>query len=142
MQKIAILGGGLAGVSVAMQLIKQADTALSLQIFDQTGQFGRGVAYQPRQVAHLLNVAAGKMSLDPALPADFLHWLQQQAQFAADEPAVLAQAYLPRAVFGDYVAQRWQESLALAVQKGLQVSLRKVKVTALDLTDQTAPRSA
>ena len=140
MQKIAILGGGLAGVSVAMQLIKQADTALSLQIFDQTGQFGRGVAYQPRQVAHLLNVAAGKMSLDPALPADFLHWLQQQAQFAGDEPAVLAQAYLPRAVFGDYVAQRWQEALALAEQKGLQVSLRKVKVTALDLTDQTATR--
>ena len=140
MQKIAILGGGLAGVSVAMQLIKQADTALSLQIFDQTGQFGRGVAYQPRQVAHLLNVAAGKMSLDPALPDDFLLWLQQQAQFAADEPAVLAQAYLPRAVFGDYVAQRWQEALALAAQKGLQVSLRKVKVTALDLTDQTAPR--
>ncbi len=140
MQEIAILGGGLAGVSVAMQLIKQADTSLSLQIFDQTGQFGRGVAYQPRQVAHLLNVAAGKMSLDPALPADFLHWLQQQAQFAGDEPAVLAQAYLPRAVFGDYVAQRWQEALALAAQKGLQVGLRKVKVTALDLTDQTAPR--
>ncbi len=140
MQKIAILGGGVAGVSVAMQLMKQTNTPLSLDIFDQSGQFGRGLAYQPRQVAHLLNVAAGKMSLDPALPDDFLLWLQQQAQFAADEPAVIAQAYLPRAVFGDYVAQRWQEALALAAQKGLQVSLRKVKVTALDLTDQTAPR--
>lgn len=140
MQKIAILGGGVAGVSVAMQLIKQAAKPLTLEIFDQSGQFGRGLAYQPRQVAHLLNVAAGKMSLDPTLPDDFLHWLQQQAQFAADEPAVLAQAYLPRAVFGDYVAQRWQEALALAVQKGLQVSLRTAKVTALDVTDHTAPR--
>lgn len=140
MQQVAILGGGLAGVLVAMQLIHQAESPLSLQIFDQFGQFGRGLAYQPRQVAHLLNVAAGKMSLDPALPADFLHWLQQQAQFAADEPAVLAQAYLPRAVFGDYVAQRWQEALALAAQKGLQVGLRKARITALDLADQTAPR--
>ena len=67
MQKIAILGGGVAGVSVAMQLMKQTNTPLSLDIFDQSGQFGRGLAYQPRQVAHLLNVAAGKMSLDPAL---------------------------------------------------------------------------
>ena len=140
MQKIAILGGGVAGVSVAMQLMKQTNTPLSLDIFDQSGQFGRGLAYQPRQVAHLLNVAAGKMSLDPAQPDDFLLWLQQQTQFAGNEPAVLAQAYLPRAVFGDYVAQRWPEALALAVQKGLQVSLRKDKVTALDLTDPTSPR--
>ena len=140
MQKIAILGGGLAGASVAMQLIKQAAKPLTLEIFDQSGQFGRGLAYQPRQVAHLLNVAAGKMSLDPALPDDFLHWLQQQAQFANDERALLAQAYLPRAVFGDYVAQRWQEALALAAQKGLQVSLRTAKVTAVDLTNQAPPR--
>jgi len=140
MQKIAILGGGVAGVSVAMQLIKQANKPLLLEIFDQSGQFGRGLAYQPRQVAHLLNVAAGKMSLDPTLPEDFLHWLQQQPQFVSDERALLAQAYLPRAVFGDYVAQRWQEALALAAQKGLLVSLRIAKVTALDLTNQAAPR--
>ena len=140
MQKIAIVGGGLAGAAVAMQLIKQAVKPLSLVIFDQSGQFGRGLAYQPRQVAHLLNVAAGKMSLDPALPEDFLQWLQQQPQFAGDERALLAQAYLPRAVFGGYVAQRWQEALALAAQKGLQISLRPVTVTALDLADRTAPR--
>lgn len=140
MQKIAILGGGLAGVSVAMQLIKQADKALSLQIFDQSGQFGRGLAYQPRQVAHLLNVAAGKMSLDPAMPDDFLQWLQQQPQFTADEPEVLAQAYLPRALFGDYVAARWQAALTLARQKGLQLSLSTTTVTALDLTDPAKPR--
>lgn len=140
MQKIAILGGGLAGISVAIQLIKQAEQALRLEIFDQSGQFGRGLAYQPRQVAHLLNVAAGKMSLDPASPHDFLHWLQQQPQFAGDEAGVLAQAYLPRTVFGDYVAQRWQEALALATAKGLQLHLRPAKVMALDLTDQGSPR--
>ncbi len=140
MQKIAILGGGLAGVSVAMQLIRQASQPLLLQIFDPSGQFGRGLAYQPRQMAHLLNVAAGKMSLDPALPDDFVHWLQQQPQFAGDEPAVLTQAYLPRSVFGDYVVQRWQEAQVLAGTKGLQLQLCTARVTALDLTKPTAPR--
>lgn len=140
MQKIAIIGGGLAGVSVAIQLIRQAQAGMSLVLFDHKGQFGRGLAYQPRQTAHLLNVAAGKMSLDPALPEDFLLWLRQQPAFAADEPAVLAQAYLPRALFGDYVTQRFAEAQQTAAQKGIQLQLCTLPVTALDLSDKTTPQ--
>lgn len=113
---------------------------MSLTIFDKSGQFGRGLAYQPRQVAHLLNVPAAKMSLDPAKPDDFLQWLALQLAFAADEPAVLAQAYLPRALFGDYVAQRWREALTVAAQQGVQVMLRPQAVTALDLANAKAPQ--
>ncbi len=113
---------------------------MSLTIFDKSGQFGRGLAYQPRQVAHLLNVPAGKMSLDPAKPDDFLQWLAQQPAFAADEPTVLAQAYLPRALFGDYVAERWQAALTWAAQQGVQVFLRPLAVTALELANAKAPQ--
>lgn len=140
MQNIAIVGGGIAGISVAIQLIHQAKPEMTLTIFEKSGRFGRGLAYQPRQVAHLLNVPAGKMSLNASQPDDFLQWLAQQPAFAADEPAVLAQAYLPRALFGDYVAQRWQEALALAAQQGVQVVLRPQAVTALDLTNSEAPQ--
>lgn len=140
MQNIAIMGGGIAGISVAIQLIRQAKPGISLTIFDRSGQFGRGLAYQPRQVAHLLNVPAGKMSLDPKAPDDFLQWLAEQPAFAADEPAVLAQAYLPRALFGDYVAERWQQALARAAQQGMQLKLLPQAVTALDLANPKAPR--
>lgn len=140
MQNIAIVGGGIAGISVAIQLINLAKPGLLLTIFDKTGQFGRGLAYQPRQVAHLLNVPAGKMSLDPVKPDDFLQWLAQQPAFAADEPAVLAQAYLPRALFGNYVAQRWQEAQTRAAQQGVQVVLRPQAVTALDLATPAVPQ--
>ena len=140
MQNIAIVGGGIAGISVAIQLIYQAQPGVSLTIFDKSGQFGKGLAYQPRQVAHLLNVPAGKMSLDPQVPDDFLQWLAQQPAFATDEPAVLAQAYLPRALLGDYVAQRWQEALTRAAQQDVQVVLRPQAVTALDLATPAAPR--
>ncbi len=140
MHNIAIIGGGIAGISVAIQLIQQAKTGMSLTVFDKSGQFGRGLAYQPRQVAHLLNVPAGKMSLDPKAPDDFLLWLARQPAFAADEPAVLAQAYLPRALFGDYVEQRWQEARNRAVQQGITLELRPQAVTALDLANPKAPQ--
>lgn len=140
MQNIAIVGGGIAGILVAIQWIQQAKPGMSLTIFDKSGRFGRGLAYQSRQVAHLLNVPAGKMSLDPAKPDDFLQWLAQQPAFAADEPAVLAQAYLPRALFGDYVIERWHEALNFAAQQGVQVVLQPVAVTALALANPDAPR--
>lgn len=140
MQNIAIVGGGIAGILVAIQLINRAKPGMSLTIFDKAGQFGGGLAYQPRQVAHLLNVPAGKMSLDPKAPDDFLQWLARQPAFVADEPAVLAQAYLPRALFGDYVAARWQEALNRAAQQGLTLELRAEEVTALDLTNKAEPR--
>ena len=140
MQNIAIVGGGVAGISVAIQLIRQAKAGTALTVFDHSGRFGRGLAYQQRQVAHLLNVPAGKMSLDPKTPDDFLSWLIQQPAFAADEPAVLAQAYLPRALFGDYVTERWSQALASATQRGVHVQLCPQTVTALDLRDGKAPR--
>jgi len=140
MQNIAIVGGGIAGISVAIQLIEQAKPGMSLTIFEKSGQFGRGLAYQPRQVAHLLNVPAGKMSLNATQPDDFLQWLALQPAFANDEPAVLAQAYLPRALFGDYVAERWQAALTRAAQQGVQVVLRPQAVTALDLANPDAPQ--
>ncbi len=128
---ISIMGAGLAGILTAMQLIKQADRPVFIRIFEQSGHFGPGLAYQGRQAAHLLNVAAARMSLDPAAPDDFLDWLQHQQCYPQVERPVLAQAFLPRRLFGQYLQARWQQAQQLAAAKGCRLELCALRVTAL-----------
>lgn len=96
---VAVVGGGFSGSAVAAAVLS-VDPAARAVVFDPSPRAPRGPAYDARSLRRLLNVPAGAMSADPERPADFVDWLRARgAPFGADD-------YAPRALYGDYLAER------------------------------------
>jgi len=111
--RIAIVGAGFSGTTLAIHLLKEAASAASprnlrIALIDPRSEIGAGVAYATRDYPYPLNVAAGQMSVDSARPGDFLDYLKSQGIHAA------AGDYLPRQVYGDYLRARFAEARAAA----------------------------
>lgn len=99
---VVVVGGGFSGSMAAAQLLRQADRAgqeLRVMVVERRGAVGEGLAYGTRELAHLLNVPAGRMSAWPDRPDDFLKWAK-----ARDEK-VRAEDFLPRMWYGQYVRE-------------------------------------
>jgi uncharacterized NAD(P)/FAD-binding protein YdhS len=106
---IAIVGAGFSGTALAIQLLRHAPAhATRIVLVDPHEMIGAGVAYAARDYPYPLNVAAGQMSLDAAVPGDFLDYVKRQGIQAA------AGDYLPRQVYGEYLRARYQEARAAA----------------------------
>ena len=104
---IAIIGAGLSGTAVAIQLLRRATPgSVRIVLIDPREEPGAGVAYAMRDYPYPLNVAAGQMSLDAARPLDFLEFAHAQRIHAS------AADYLPRQVFGEYLRTRLEEARA------------------------------
>lgn len=99
--RIAIVGAGFSGTLTAVQLARQAGSALPLRVFliDASGRWGQGVAYGTKCDRHLLNVPAGRMSAWPDAPDDFVRWAQQR------QATLTAHTYASRALYGEYLAE-------------------------------------
>jgi hypothetical protein len=111
--RVAIVGAGFSGTTLAIHLLKEAASAASprnlrIALIDPRSEIGAGVAYATRDYPYPLNVAAGQMSVDSARPGDFLDYLKSQGIHAA------AGDYLPRQVYGDYLRARFAEARAAA----------------------------
>ncbi|MFM2247557.1 MAG: hypothetical protein RL071_3631 [Pseudomonadota bacterium] len=103
--QVVIVGGGLAGVAVAVHLLSSGGPRLRVTLVDPGSEIGRGVAYATPDPAHLLNVPAGKMAIHPDDPNAFVRFAAEQG-LPADPYALL-----PRRLYGAYV----QHALAEAV---------------------------
>lgn len=109
---IAIVGGGAAGVLVAIQLLRQARAPLRIALLDPQATLAQGVAYATPYPEHVLNVPAQRMSALPDQPEDFLDFV------AGDDPgqrARLAPAFLERRRYGDYLRTRLAEAKQTSV---------------------------
>jgi uncharacterized NAD(P)/FAD-binding protein YdhS len=103
---ILIIGGGFSGTVTAIQLLRQS-VALSIAVVDPTSLPGRGLAYSSPYRFHLLNVPAGEMSVLPDVADDFLRW--SRIHFDA---SLKARSFPPRAVYGAYVGDVLEKTLA------------------------------
>ena len=103
---VAIVGGGFSGTILAVQLLCR-DPSLSVAIIEKGNPPGRGLAYSTESRFHLLNVPAQNMSALPAEPEDFLRWAQ--AHYSS---VVRPRSFLPRTLFGRYVAARLDQAIA------------------------------
>lgn len=119
MKHIAIIGGGFAGIATAIQLVQQGESPFQLSVINPEATFVTGIAYQPYATRLLLNVNAAKMSLFPDQPEHFLDWAMTQPAYASLPRHFVAQAFLPRALYGDYLTQLWQQTLVLAQRKSI-----------------------
>jgi uncharacterized NAD(P)/FAD-binding protein YdhS len=107
---IAVIGGGFAGTMLAVNCIKKSTSSEKIFIIDEKGLFGRGVAYSPYSGKQLLNVVASKMSAFADQPDHFLNWLRTREEFNKIDQNLLAHAFLPRRIYGNYLAQLWNET--------------------------------
>jgi uncharacterized NAD(P)/FAD-binding protein YdhS len=112
LRHIAIVGAGFSGTALAIRLLQLSTEPVRISLLDQHHSFGPGIAYNPYSSAHLLNVAAGKMSLFADQPQHFVDWLLQQPDYRHHNPALLAQAYLSRALYGQYIQQLLAEQIS------------------------------
>lgn len=110
--QVAIIGAGFTGSLLAVHLLDLAPDATVL-LFDGSGQFGRGLAYATANADHLLNVRTANMSALPDKPGHFIDWLVASAPPDRPvDPRQVAQAFVSRRRYGDYVAALLDEAAA------------------------------
>ena len=116
---IAIIGGGLSGALVAIQLLRKASFPLRVAVIEPRANLGRGVAYSTLSAWHFLNVRAANMSILPDQPDDFLKYLRL-AVSQDSSPADFVQ----RRFFGAYISERLREA-SLSVAPGVRLEWYK-----------------
>ena len=101
-----IVGGGFVGTAIACQLLEHAPAGSAVTLINSGGALGRGLAYGTQSPRHLLNVPAARMSWTDERPEDFVEWLIQQGHRPDGA------AFMPRRLYGDYLAARLHEHVA------------------------------
>ena len=101
MKRVAVVGGGAAGVLSVVHLARclPADADVEVVLFDDSGRVARGAAYSTTDRRHLLNVPAGRLSAIEDDPDHFVRWLQRH------DPTATGEDYRCRGEYGDYLAQ-------------------------------------
>lgn len=94
--RAVIIGGGFSGALMAINLVRH--NGPDAVLIERDPRFGRGLAYSTAHAGHLLNVRAANMSALPDEPDHFVRWLACRGH--AD-----GSAFVPRAVYGEYLAE-------------------------------------
>lgn len=93
---IAVIGGGASAALLLAHLARHPQSAdLSVDIYDRTGRFARGVAYSTVHDSHLLNVRAANMSAFQEDKDHFANWAAGDGYAPTD--------FVPRKRYGDYL---------------------------------------
>src|SRR6188508_697260 len=108
MHSIAIIGGGLSGTVVALQLMRQSNQPLRINLINHSLPVHRGIAYSTPEMHHLLNVRACNMSVLPERPDHFVKWLSNHPAYAWRSWDELTQLFVPRKLYGDYLEEIFQ----------------------------------
>jgi uncharacterized NAD(P)/FAD-binding protein YdhS len=103
---VAIIGGGFTGATLAARLLQKAGGTISILLIERNARPGRGVAYSTPCAEHLLNVRAKNMSAHADDPEHLLRWARRNY-----DPGVTPDDYLPRTVYGQYVASLLQQEI-------------------------------
>jgi uncharacterized NAD(P)/FAD-binding protein YdhS len=119
---VVVIGGGLSGALVAVQLGRTAP-GIALAVIEKRGLPGRGLAYGTTWPCHLLNVPAGVMSALPDDGSHFLEWVRSNHKPSAD-----ASRFLPRELYGRYIGSLFEEAAAANPASLLWISQEAVAV--------------
>lgn len=99
-RRIVVIGGGWSGAALAMHLLEAGGPEVCVTLVERGPSLGRGVAYDTPDAAHLLNVPASGMSVDPADPGELVRFARARGLDVSGDDL------LPRRVYGDYVEDR------------------------------------
>lgn len=96
-ERVAIIGAGFSGASLAAQLMKRGKRAPDVVLIDRARRFGPGLAYGAEDSAHLLNVRASNMGAFADQSDHFVRWLARHGHRGA------ATSFQPRKLYGQYL---------------------------------------
>lgn len=136
---ILIIGGGLSGTMLAVQLLRRPGQRRILVIEPRT-ELGRGEAYSAVELGHTLNSNAARMSVDPDNPDDLTQWLAEHIATggwpeSAEQQVPVSELFPPRGLFGVYVQQRLAEARSDGARRGSTVE--HIRAEAVDLQIDT-----
>ncbi|HWH22216.1 MAG TPA: FAD/NAD(P)-binding protein, partial [Allosphingosinicella sp.] len=122
-RRIAIVGGGYAGTSLAIELLRHPH--LRVTLIERAERPARGAAYRTAFPDHLLNVRAEKMSAFADQPTHFADWLKAQG---AGDGATFAE----RRLYGRYLEEALQAAIEAA---GDRLEIIRDEAVAIDPED-------
>lgn len=113
---VLIIGGGLSGTMLAVQLLRLPGRRQIL-VIEPRAELGRGEAYSAVELGHTLNGNAARMSVDPDNPEDLTQWLTEHIAAggwpeSAEQAVPISELFPPRGLFGVYAQQRLAEAKA------------------------------
>ena len=118
-RRIAIVGAGFSGASVAAQLLR-APGRNEIALIERAKRFGPGLAYSANDKASLLNVRAANMSALQDEPADFVRWLAPSTQEGVGD------IFAPREKYGRYI-----ENVLNGAERGGFAKLKRISASAI-----------
>lgn len=129
---VAIIGGGFSGTLLSLKLTA-ARPGWRILLIDPAVRPGRGLAYGACEPYHLLNVPAHRM--ETGLTPPFQDWLSGAGhhldEALVEAEGVLADAFLPRGLLGDYLQERLDDACSESDGPGL-ATIRGEAVALLD----------
>lgn len=136
---LAVVGGGAVATSLLSQLAQRiahdGRAAIGeVLVFSPEAQPGAGEAYQDDLATNLLNTQAAGLTVLHGRPNHFYRWaLRHEPEWRARFPdvALEADAYLPRALFGQYLRDAFAQALAELQRLGVAVRHVRDSVAAL-----------
>ncbi|HRJ46702.1 MAG TPA: FAD/NAD(P)-binding protein [Opitutaceae bacterium] len=131
---VAIIGGGVSGTLMAVQLLRQALVPLQVLLFERMTGVGRGVAYGTENHEHCLNATAARMSALPDDPGHFLRWVESRQGQTGYPDRVAGGDYLPRWIYGDYIQTLLEETIGRA---GPEIRCEVIKGEVADIETES-----
>ena len=129
---VLIIGGGLSGTMLAVQLLRLPGRRRIL-VIEPRAELGRGEAYSAVELGHTLNGNAARMSVDPDNADDLTQWLTDYIGAGGwpesdQQPVPISELFPPRGIFGLYAQQRLTEAKAASAS-----SVEHVRAEVVDL---------
>lgn len=124
---IAVIGFGFSGLMVVTHAVHALSRDSTVYVIAENLS-GLGLAYGTDNPLHLLNVPAARIGAFAEAPEGFFRWLKTgPGALAKQRLGVVAEYnegdYAPRALYGAYLDTLWQDTQALAQERGVQVKL-------------------
>lgn len=117
-QTIVIVGAGFCGSVLAVALLRRPPAnPADIVLIERGTSIGRGVAYASHDVPYVLNVPAGRLSVDPQDPLQFLKFVRRI------HPETDAEDFVARSLYGEYLQDVLDQAERSAPP---QVTLRRV----------------
>jgi uncharacterized NAD(P)/FAD-binding protein YdhS len=130
---LVIVGAGFSGTAVAINLLRLSYwRPVRVVLIERAERMARGAAYAEKAHPYLLNVPAGRMSLNSSDPLEFLKFAQQRL------PAATADDFLPRALYGEYLETALRDA-ELASPSHVRLHRIHGEVSAIERTNSAAP---
>ncbi|WP_026898203.1 FAD/NAD(P)-binding protein [Daejeonella oryzae] len=137
-KRIAILGGGPAGLFMFKRLVESNRKDLTIHVFERKKQLGAGMPYSEEGAnqEHITNVSGNEI---PDLVSPVSEWIETVpketlSRYAIDPENFNDYKVLPRLLFGQYLSAQFELIVNKAEKDGMDVEVfRGVEVT--DLVD-------